>query len=225
MIRVVLADDHPVVREGLRRILERETGIEVVGEVDRGDELPSIVQDTSADIVVLDIGMPGPGFLELIPAIGAARAGTRVLMLSGHPEEAYAIHALRAGAAGYLNKSHATDLLVEAVRRVCSGGRYISPALAESLAAQVAEHTGSPGHLRLSNREIEVLRLMGTGLSLKEIGGRLRVNAKTVSTYRARILAKLGLKTNADLVRYALEHKLIGNEPRGAAPSGSEGPL
>lgn len=216
-VRVVVADDHPIVREGLRRILEREAGIAVVGEADRGDALATLVRDTHADVVVLDIGMPGPLFVELIPAIAGARSRARVLVLSGHPEEAYAVHALRAGAAGYLNKAYATDRLVEAVRRVHEGGRYISPVLAEQLAEQVARDAGSPGHHRLSNRELEVLRLLGTGFSLKQIAGRLRVNAKTVSTYRARILAKLGLKTNADLVRYALEHQLMDGLP-GAAP-------
>jgi DNA-binding NarL/FixJ family response regulator len=209
MIRVIVADDHPIVREGLRRILERQVGIEVVAEASRGDALPALARERTADVVVLDIGMPGPDFLELIPEILAARTGVRVLVLSGHPEEAYAVHALRAGAAGYLNKADATDSLVAAVRRVQEGGRYISAALAEHLAQQVADEGRAPRHVTLSGRELEVLRFVGAGLSQKEIAARLRVNAKTVSTYRSRILSKLDLRTTADLVRYALEHHLV----------------
>jgi DNA-binding NarL/FixJ family response regulator len=220
VIRVIVADDHPVVREGLRRILERQVGIEVVAEVARGDTLPALVQERNADVVVLDIGMPGPDFLQLIPDILAVRSAARVLVLSGHPEEVYAVHALRAGAAGYLNKADASDSLVEAVRRIQVGGRYISAALADRLAQQVADNEGTPGHFRLSGRELEVLRFMGAGVSQKEIAARLHVNAKTISTYRSRILSKLGLRTTADLVRYALEHHLVAGP---AAPGHHEG--
>ncbi len=207
MIRVVVADDHPIVREGLRRILDRAKGIEVVGETDRGDALPTLVGETSPDVVVMDIEMPGPGFLKVIPAVSAGRPGLRVLVLSGHPEEAYAVHALRAGAAGYLEKALATDQLVAAVHRVHSGGRYVSPEVAQRLARSAAKDTG-PSHERLSVRELEVLRLIGDGRSLKQIAAQLQVNAKTISTYRARILTKLSLKTNAEMVRYAVQHGL-----------------
>lgn len=209
MIRVVMADDHPVVREGLRRILDRHVGIEVVGEADRGDAVVSLVRRMSPDIVVLDLEMPGTDFLELIPAITADRSGPKVLVLSGHPEETYALPALRAGASGYLEKANAAEQLVEAVRRVHAGERYITATLAEHLAGQAAGLGQGPSHVKLSARELEVLRLMGAGVSLKEIASRLKVNAKTISTYRARILSKLGLRSNADLVRYALEHKLV----------------
>ena len=204
-----MADDHPVVREGLRRILDRQVGIEVVGETDRGDAVLSLIQQTNPDVVVLDIEMPGTDFLELIPSITRSGAGPRVLVLSGHPEETYALHALRAGAAGYLEKGNASDRLVEAVRRVHAGERYITATLAQHLAHRAAEPAQGPSHARLSARELEVLRLMGSGVSLKEIAARLKVNAKTISTYRARILSKLGLHSNAELVRYALEHKLV----------------
>jgi DNA-binding NarL/FixJ family response regulator len=136
-------------------------------------------------------------------------------VLSGHPEEAYAVHALRAGAAGYLNKADASDRLVEAVRRVHSGGRYVSTALAERLALEAAHPERALPHLKLSPRELEVLRYLAAGLSLKEIGARLSVDAKTISTYRSRILSKLQLRTNADLVRYAMEHRLV---PTSSAP-------
>lgn len=215
MIRVVVADDHSIVREGLRRILEREAGIEVVAEIGRGDTLPTLASERQADVVVLDIGMPGPGFLQLIPDILAARKEARVLVLSGHPEEAYAVHALRAGAAGYLDKVGASDRLGEAVRRVYSGGRYVSNALAERLALEAAHPERARPHLKLSPRELEVLRHLALGLSLKEIGARLRVDAKTISTYRSRLLSKLQLRTNADLVKYAMEHRLV---PTSSAP-------
>lgn len=207
MIRVVVADDHPIVREGLRRILDRAKGIDVVGETGGGDALPALVTETNPDVVVMDIEMPGPGFLKVIPALSALRPGLRVLVLSGHAEEAYAVHALRAGAAGYLEKALATDQLVAAVHRVHGGGRYMSPQVAQRLGRPSAKDAG-PGHERLSVRELEVLRLMGDGRSLKQIAAQLQVNAKTISTYRARILTKLSLKTNAEMVRYAVQHGL-----------------
>jgi DNA-binding NarL/FixJ family response regulator len=210
-----MADDHPVVREGLRRILDRQVGIEVVGEADRGDAVESLVQRMSPDVVLLDIEMPGTDFLELIPSITAGGTGPKVLVLSGHPEETYALHALRAGAAGYLEKANAAERLVEAVRRVHAGGRYITATLAEHLAGQAAGTGQTPSHVKLSARELEVLRLMGSGVSLKEIASRLKVNAKTISTYRARILSKLELRSNAELVRYALEHKLVSGLRQG----------
>lgn len=210
-----MADDHPVVREGLRRILDRQAGIEVVGEAGTGDEVLGVVRRTTPDVVILDVEMPGIDFLDLIPSILAAPSGPRVLVLSGHPEETYALHALRAGAAGYLDKANAAAQLVEAVRRVHAGGRYITASLAEHLAGQAVDAGRSPRHLKLSTRELEVLRLMGSGVSLKEIAARLNVNAKTISTYRARVLSKLGLESNADLVRYALEHKLVSGLRQG----------
>jgi DNA-binding NarL/FixJ family response regulator len=219
VIQVVMADDHPVVREGLRRILDRQVGIEVVGETGRGDEVVALVRRTCPDVVILDVEMPGTDFLDLIPLITTGASGPRVLVLSGHPEETYALHALRAGAAGYLEKANAADQLVEAVRRVHAGARYITASLAEQLARQVVDAGSSPRHLKLSARELEVLRLMGSGVSLKEIAVRLKVNAKTISTYRARVLSKLGLHSNADLVRYTLEHKLVSGLRRaGQAP-------
>jgi two-component system, NarL family, invasion response regulator UvrY len=159
--------------------------------------------------VVLDLEMPGPDFLELIPSITGASGRPRVLVLSGHPEDVYAVHALRAGAAGYLEKANAPMLLVDAVRRIHGGGRFVSTSLAEQLARQLAGEPPIADHHQLSSRELEVLRLMGAGLSLKQIGARLAVNPKTVSTYRARILTKLRLRSNADIVRYALEHELV----------------
>lgn len=216
MIRVIMADDHPIVREGLRRVLERSDGISVVAETDRGDALVALVQETRPTVVVLDITMPGPGFLELIPALRAAAPGVQILVLSGHPEGEYAVHALRAGAAGYLSKLQAPEQLVAAVRRLAEGRRYVSDTLAEQLAAAAGEAAAEVRHNQLSPREFAVLRLIAAGRSLKQIGAELGVHPKTVSTFRSRVLQKLALKSNAELVRYALQHQLV--DETGAGP-------
>jgi DNA-binding NarL/FixJ family response regulator len=209
MTRVLIADDHPVVREGVRRILEGATEVEVVGEVGRSDEVLDAARRTRADVVVLDIGMPGPSYLEVLAALSAECPGARALILSAQPEEDYAVRALRGGATGYLSKGYSPPELVEAVRRVAAGRRYVSAALAEQLALGVVGDAAKAPHERLSGREFEVLRLLAGGLSLKEIAGRLQVSPKTVSSFRARLLEKMQLKTNAELVRYAVEHHLI----------------
>lgn len=209
MTTVLIADDHPVVREGVRRVLEGAVEVSVVGEVGRSDEVAEAVRRLKPDVLILDIGMPGPGFLDVLAALPDAHAKLRTLVLSAQPEEEFAVRALRAGATGYITKGYAPAELVEAVRRVAQGRRYLSAALAEHLAMGTLESASQAPHERLSGREFEVLRLLSSGLSLKEIAARLAVNPKTVSTFRARILAKLELRTNADLVRYALEHHLI----------------
>jgi DNA-binding NarL/FixJ family response regulator len=209
MIRVLVADDHPVVREGVRRVLEGAPDIRVVAEAASGGEVASAVTQASPDVVLLDIAMPGPDFLDVLASIPQARSGTRTLILSAHAEEEFAVRAIRAGAAGYLTKGYQPQDLVEAVRRVAAGRRYISAELAERLAMGLAGEGEAPRHEKLSNREFEVLRLIAAGKSLKEIAGELGINAKTVSSFRARLLSKLDLKTNADLVRYALQHDLI----------------
>ena len=209
MTRVLVADDHPVVREGVRRILAGAAEVEVVGEVGRADEVVEAVRALKPDVLILDIGMPGPSYVEVLAAVPAACAGTRTLILSAQPEEEYAVRALKSGATGYLTKGYAPPDLVEAVRRVGAGRRYVTAALAERLALGVVDEAPKPPHELLSNREFEVLRLLAGGLSLKEIAARLDVSPKTVSSFRARVLQKMDLKTNADLVRYALERHLI----------------
>jgi DNA-binding NarL/FixJ family response regulator len=209
MTRVLIADDHPVVREGVRRILQGAPEMDVVGEVGRSDEVLDAVRQLKPDVLILDIGMPGPSYLEVLSALPATNVGTRTLILSAQPEEEYAVRALRGGATGYLTKGYAPPDLVEAVRRIATGRRYVTAAFAEQLALGVVEQTAKPPHELLSNREFEVLRLLAGGLSLKEIAARLNVSPKTVSSFRARLLEKMALKTNADLVRYALEHHLI----------------
>ena len=209
MIKVLVADDHPVVREGVRRILEGARDVEVVGEVGRADEVVEAARQLEADVVLLDIGMPGPSYLDVLAALPGASPRTRTLILSAQSEEDYAVRALRGGATGYLSKDYSPPDLIEAVRRVAAGQRYLTAALAQQLALGVLGDGQQAPHERLSGREFEVLRLVAAGLSLKEIAARLRVSPKTVSSFRARVLEKMGLKTNADLVRYALEHHLI----------------
>ena len=209
MTKVLIADDHPVVREGVRRILQGAVEMEIVGEVGRSDEVLEAARRLKPDVVILDIGMPGPGFLEVLEALPAACPGAKALILSAQPEEEYAVRALRGGAVGYLSKGYAPADLIEAVRRVAQGRRYVTAALAEQLALGLVSEAGKPPHEKLSNREFEVLRLIAGGSSLKEIAARLVVNPKTVSSFRARVLQKLGAKTNADLVRYAIEHHLV----------------
>jgi two-component system, NarL family, invasion response regulator UvrY len=208
MIRILLADDHGIVREGIRRLLEERNDFTVVGEAGSVPELLSKLGGTAADVVVLDISMPGPGIVDALRQVKAIRPQVRCLVLTAHPEADYAVRVLRAGAAGYLTKDRSLEQLVEAVRRVYRGGMYVSPSLGESLAARLGG-AAEPNHGTLSDREFQVLRALARGESLKSIAGQLKVSPKTVTTYRSRILEKLGLSSNAELVRYALEHGLM----------------
>jgi two-component system, NarL family, invasion response regulator UvrY len=206
MIRLYVADDHPIVREGLKRIIADSSDMRVVGEAAHGTQVLAEV-DNHVDVLLLDISMPGPGLLTLIRQLRGRLPNLRILVLSVQPEELYAVRALRAGAAGYLTKDQSPAELAGAIRRVHGGGRYVSAALAEVLAARVAETESLP-HEALSNREYEVLALLGTGMSIKDIAERLSLSAKSISTYRARILEKTGLTNTAELIRYAVEHDI-----------------
>ena len=208
MIRVVVADDHAVVREGLRRILEEHSDLQVVGEATTGDEVIRALQVAKPDVVVLDISMPGPGVFELLAAIGAGHPKVRCVVLSMHPESQYAVRVLRSGAHGYLSKAQSPELLVEAIRKVYRGGVYVSPSLGEALASGVAKREEREPHEALSDRELEVLVRVGSGQSVKAIAAELQLSRKTVSTYHSRIRHKLQLQSDADLVRYVLEHHL-----------------
>jgi two-component system, NarL family, invasion response regulator UvrY len=209
MIRLMIADDHPIVRKGLRRIVEDAPGLEVVGEVGSGLELLERLPRVPADIVLLDVSMPGLRFLEVLQRLRAEHPTVAVLVLSVHPEDQYAVRALRAGASGYLTKDHSPEELTEAIRRVYRGNKYVSAVLAERLAADLAGGSRNIRHELLSDREYEVLCLLGSGRTVKEIAHSLELSPKTVSTYRTRVLEKMGATTNADLVRYASQHGLI----------------
>jgi DNA-binding NarL/FixJ family response regulator len=208
VIRLIIADDHPVVREGIRRILSQAPDMTVIAEAENTDTLLSLLAGTPADVVLLDIGMPGAGFLPTLRQIKETHPSTRVVVLSVYPEEQYATRAFANGASGYLTKDRSPDQLIDAIRRVQQGGRYVSPELADRLVGQLESARAGPPHTRLSEREYEVLCLLGQGHRIVTIAQRLNLSSKTVSTYRSRVLSKLGLHTNADLVRYVLEHGL-----------------
>lgn len=208
MIRLLIADDHPIVREGLRRIAGDQPGISVVAEASSADEALLRVKDTAIDVVLLDVSMPGPSFIDVLQEIRREHPSIRVLVLSVHPEDQWAVRALRAGAAGYLTKDHSPEQLIEAIRKVYRGGKYVSAALAERLASGLETGSAIAPHESLSDREFEVMQALGTGLSVKDVAGGLKLSPKTVSTYRARILEKMQMETNADLVRYVNDHGL-----------------
>lgn len=208
MIRLAIADDHPVVREGIKRIVSEVPDLTVVAEATDGHEAVTTIRESAADVLLLDVSMPGPRFLQTLERVRSQRPDIAVLVLSVHSEEQYAIRALRAGAAGYLTKDHTPEKLSQAIRRVHAGGRYVSETLAQRLAQLLSSDSDVPAHERLSDREYQVFLLLAAGRGVKEIGAELCLSPKTVSTYRARILDKMGLQTNADLIRYALKRGL-----------------
>jgi two-component system invasion response regulator UvrY len=200
-----------VVREGIRRLLEEEDGFDVVGEAGTVSELLAELRRTPGDVVLLDIGMPGPGIVQTLQEIKTIQAQARALVLTAYPEADYAVRAIRAGAVGYLTKDRSMEQLVEAIRRVYRGGMYVSPSLGEALAARLGGGERGPAHEDLSDREFQVLRGLAEGEPLKAIARRLEVSPKTITTYRTRIFQKLSVRTNAELVRYAIEHKLLSH--------------
>jgi two-component system, NarL family, invasion response regulator UvrY len=209
LIRLAIADDHPIVREGLRRIANEGVGISVTGEASTAAELFRLLAKAAVDVVLLDVSMPGSTFVETLKELREKHPSVKVLVLSVHPEDQWAMRALRAGAAGYLTKDHSPEQLVGAVRRVAGGGKYVSAPLAEKLAGLIDNDSKRAPHERLSDREFEVLRALGSGMAVKDVAEQLNLSAKTISTYRARLLEKMSLKSRADLVRYVVEHDLL----------------
>ena len=208
MIRVLIADDHPIVREGLKRVVADAEGLVVAGEVSTGDEVLQAATRLRPDLILLDVSMPGPGFLEVMRVLRSQLPEQRVLVISVHTESSYAARALRSGANGYLTKDQSTENLASAIRHVHEGNQYISPMLAEQLAlGQLRGEVAAP-HELLSEREYQVLCRFGCGRTVKEIAEELELSPKTVSTYRSRILEKTELRTSADLIRYAIENGL-----------------
>jgi two-component system invasion response regulator UvrY len=208
MIRVLLADDHKLVRDGLKGILGAASGIEVAGEAASGDEALALVRTREFDVALLDLSMPGLAGIDLIKRLRLERPALRILVLSMHGEQQYATRALKAGAAGYLTKDTAAEQLVSALRKVAAGGMAISEATAASLLAS-ARGGDVPLHSLLSDREFEVFRLLAAGRTPTEIAERLHLSVKTVSTHKARLQQKLNVASTAELVRYALEHDLL----------------
>jgi two-component system invasion response regulator UvrY len=208
MIRVFVADDHAVVRRGVLQILEDVPDIAVAGEAGSGRETLCGVQATDPDVLLLDIAMPEGGGLEVLAQLRNLRPELRVLFLSMYPEKQYAIRALRAGAAGYLTKESAPEELVAAIRKAAQGGTYVSQTLAEKLAGELKGEAPKEPYEVLSDREYQVVRLLAAGKTIGEIAADLSLSVKTVSTYRARILEKLGLRSTAEVIRYAFEQGL-----------------
>lgn len=208
MIRVVIADDHDVIREGVKRILEDTPDIRVTAEARDGQELLAKIRQKTFDVVVMDLTMPGRGGLDALKDLRSERPKLPVLVLSMHDERQYAVRVLRAGAAGYLTKAHVSEHLVDAVRKVVSGGKYLTPTTAELLAEDVGTDA-KPPHEKLSNREYQVLCLLASGKTVSDIAEMLSLSVQTISTYRAHILEKLGLQNTAQIIRYAHQNGLV----------------
>jgi DNA-binding NarL/FixJ family response regulator len=208
MIRILLADDHPVVRSGLRTILEADPKIEVVSEAATGEESIDRSRTSRPQVVLLDVAMPGRGGIETAQEIKRLHPAVKILMLTMHPEDHFAVRCLREGADGYITKDAAPELLLQAVHKLAAGGKYISPGLAERLALYLDARSSRPPHELLSSREFEVMLRIAAGKRPSDIANELHLSVKTVSTYRTRILQKMNFKTNADIMRYAFETKL-----------------
>lgn len=209
MIRVLVADDHAVVRQGLRRILSETPDILVGGEAATAPDVRRLVREEAWDVIVLDINLGGVSGIELIGEIHQQRPRLPVVVLTMYSEDQYAVRAIKAGAAGFLTKESAPDKLIEAVRKVASGGRYVGAELAEVLASAIAGDQADEPHDGLSNRELEILKMIGSGKTVSEIARVLTLSVKTVSTHRTRILRKMNMHTNAELMRYAVRSHLV----------------
>ena len=209
MIRIAVADDHPVFRAGVRQILADEPTITISGEASTGAELRALVEQLEIDVVLLDITMPDTLFPGILNELRARRPAARVLILSMHAEEEFAIRALRAGAGGYLSKDRSPEELVIAIKKVAGGGKYVTASLAEKMGDMLGNGFVMAPHERLSDREYQVLCLLGAGRSVTQVAGELRLSPKTIGTHRTRILGKMRLRTNAELIRYVVEHGLI----------------
>jgi two-component system invasion response regulator UvrY len=209
MIKVLIADDHPVVRKGLREIVKEAFHVAIADEVSNGQEVLERVAKNDYDVVLLDISMPGRNGLDVLKELKGQKPKLSVLVLSIYPEEQYAVRVLKAGASGYLTKESAQDELISAIQKVSTGRKYISPSLAERLALDLEMGAEKPPHESLSDREYQVMCMIASGKTVKEIAEELFLSVKTVSTYRARLLDKMRMKSNAELTYYAIKHRLI----------------
>lgn len=207
-IRILLVDDHVIVRNGVRLMLSSETDIEVAGEAENAQDALRLVREQDFRVALVDIAMPGKNGLDLLRLLRAEKPKMAVLMLSTYSEEVYAVRAIKLGAAGYLTKDSPAAALVAAVRKAAAGGKYLSPALSEKI-ADLLGGGGAATHEALSNRELEVLKMIASGESLVNIAGALHLSPNTVTTYRTRILEKMGMSSNAELTRYAIENGLL----------------
>jgi two-component system invasion response regulator UvrY len=209
VIRILIGDDHAIVREGLKQILAETSDMAVAGEAANGQEVLEQVSKNDWDLLLLDIAMPGRGGMDILKQLRSERPELPVLMLSMYPEEQYAVRALKAGASGYLTKESAPEELIAAIRKVSQGGKYVSSSLAEKLAVYLETDHEKPVHELLSDREYQVMLMIASGKTVKQIADELSLSVKTISTYRSRTLRKMGMKNNAELTYYAIKHALV----------------
>jgi len=209
MLRILVADDHPIVRQGVRQIIADTTDMIVADEASNGPEVLSKVRAGSYDVVLLDISLPGINGIDVLRQLRNERPRPHALILSIHPEEQYAVRAFRAGASGYLTKESAPDELVAAIRKVSSGGKYVSASLAERLASYLETSDEQLPHKTLSDREYQVMCMIASGSTVTEIAEQLSLSVKTISTYRSRVLEKMNMKNNAELTHYAIKNRLV----------------
>lgn len=209
MIKILIADDHAIVRQGLRQTVAEEPDMTVAGEAQNAQETLKLVREQEWDVIVLDITMPGRSGLDLLIELKRERPNLPILILSMHSEEQFAVRALKARASGYITKQSAPKELVKAIRKVHRGGKYVSPALAESLAFELGDDAKKVAHEKLSEREYQILRMIAAGKTPKEIAAELNLSEKTIATYRMRVLEKMNMKRNAELIRYAVENRLV----------------
>ena len=210
--RIIIADDHAIVREGLKRVVSAGGEFEVVGEAGDGDGVMRLVRELDFDVLVQDLSMPGRSGMELIKLVKAEKPRLRILVLSMHQEVQYAVRAIKSGASGYLTKESAPELLEQALRKIAAGGAYISADVAEQLALGAMPGSTAAPHETLTDREFEVFRMLVAGTSVTDIAGKLHLSAKTVSTHKSNLMQKLGVPSAADLVRYSIRHGLSGAE-------------
>ena len=209
MIKVIIADDHPIVRAGLKEIIKENNYITVVGEASKGSELLEQVRHHDYDVILLDLTMPGMDGIDVLKQLKIERPHLPVIILTIHPESQYALRILKAGASGYLTKDSASDELIKAILKVHDGGKYISQNLAEKIAFALDQDVSKLPHETLSDREYQVLCLIGSGKTVSQIAAALALSVKTISTYRARILEKMQLTNNAELIHYVIQHNLV----------------
>jgi len=210
MIRILIADDHAIVRRGLKQIVSEQADMIVASEAENAREALDLVRTQEWDVVVLDINMPGRNGLEVLKELKRENPKLPVLILSIHPEDQYGVRVLKAGASGYLTKDSAPDELVQAIRKVHRGGKYISASLAETLVYELVAQSDRPRHETLSDREYQVMTMIASGKTVGEIGEELSLSVKTISTYRTRVLGKMNMRTNAELTQYAIQNQLLG---------------